>query len=120
MELQKMDNKLASITINEQLVKQLYHFNYLTSYPINDSTLEGWARSIEELEPIITPDVIRWICDNMKIGKIDYDNRKGIQNIFNGFRKWINYQQSINPTDELSLLYRKYKLNSEDINSLKR
>lgn len=110
MELQKMDNKLANTNINISIVKQLFHFNQLTSFPISDKNIEGWSKSIEELEPAITPDVIKWICDSMKMGTIPYDNKKGIQNVFIGFKEWIKHQQKTNPTKETTELYNKYKL----------
>lgn len=64
----------------------------MVAYPISDTMLEVWANTLNELEPEITPDAVKWIIDKMKVGIIDFDNRKGIQNIFEGFRKYISHQ----------------------------
>lgn len=75
--------------------------------------LEVWANTILELEPEINESVIKWIVDKMKIGIIDFDNRKGIQNIFDGFRKYIDYKiKAENSRDftKWNSLYVKYRV----------
>ncbi len=79
------DDQLVSTTTKESYIKQLYHVNYLVSYPISDLMLEGWSNSIIELVPEITPDDLKEIINRMKLGTIDFDYRKGIQNIFKGY-----------------------------------
>ena len=126
MELQTQ-NKSVSITTNksEQLVKELYHINYVVNYPLSDIMLEGWEKTIKELEPEITNEVIKWILDKVKLGYIDWDNKKGVQNIFDGFRKYIEFKirevdaQSKRggvhtPSTKWNLLYVKYKKNTYD------
>jgi len=68
-----------------ELIKALYHVNLLVTYPITDGMLEIWASSIQKLKPEITPAVLTEIIDQMKLGKINYDPQKGIQNIFYGY-----------------------------------
>lgn len=113
MELQQTNkNQSVSITTKEDLSKALYHFNYLTSFPYSDLVLEGWANSIIELEPAITPEIIKWITDKMKVGLIDFDAKKGIQNIFVGFRVYIDLKllNVASPeTPKWSKLYQKYR-----------
>lgn len=82
-----MENKLASITTEGEMIRELFHVNYLTAYPISDHILEGWARSIIQLRPDITPEMVRSAIDKMKQGIIQFDHRKGIQNIFVAFAK---------------------------------
>lgn len=87
-ELQKIiqENQLANITTpNPDYVKQLFHINYLTSYPISDIMLEGYSVSIQELVPEISVKDIKEIIDRMKLGSIDFDSKKGVQNIFKGY-----------------------------------
>ncbi len=114
MELQPINqSQLANTTTKVELAKALYHINYLTSFPYSDIVLEGWTNSIIELEPEITPEVVKWITDRMKVGLIEFDSKKGIQNIFNGFRKYIDLQIQGNKTGVLNKwndLYRKYNL----------
>ncbi len=104
--------------VDVALVKAVYHFNYLTSFPMPDTMLEFWANSINELEPELTPDVVKWIADRMKTGHIQYDHRLGIQNVFNGFRVYLNFKIKeatqatpidMKSRDKFSALYKKYQ-----------
>ena len=85
MELQTT-NKLVNITTNEQMIKELYHVNYLVAYPLSDTILEGWCKCIIELKPETTPEDIKKMINKMKLGLIPYDPKLGIQNIFRGLR----------------------------------
>jgi len=77
-------NKSVSTTINEDMVKELYHVNYLVAYPLSDLMLEGWAKCISELKPELKPLELRELINKMKLGVIPYDPKLGIQNIFKG------------------------------------
>jgi len=77
-----MKNQLVNTTINEQIIKELYHINYLVAFPLSDLMLEGWAKSIQELAPELTPERLKKIINGMKVGVVNYDTKKGIQNIF--------------------------------------
>ncbi len=90
--LEKTESQLANITVNVDLVKALYHVNYLVSFPISDLMLEGWSKSITELRPEITPSTVKWIVDHMKLGIIEYKSKMGIQNIFQGFSVYLNHE----------------------------
>jgi hypothetical protein len=129
MEQLTTQNKSVSITTNqnELLVKELYHINYIVNYPLSDIMLEGWDKTIKELEPEITNEVIKWILDNVKLGFMDWDNKKGIQNIFEGFRMYINYKIALDAKEsndgyfpqkqinnKWNILYAKYKKNKYD------
>lgn len=114
--LQINNRQLASIL----MLKQLAHLNCLSrSFPISDSMLEIWAESLMELEPEITPDVIKWIINQMKMGFISYNQNEGMQNIFNGFRKYIDFQNSKrepgSPLNKWNELYKKYNTNKNNI-----
>ena len=79
------ENQLANTTTN--LIKELYHVNYLVAYPISDSMLEGWAKCLTELAPGMSSYLLKDIIDKMKMGHIAYDHKKGIQNIFIAYQK---------------------------------
>lgn len=98
-----------------ELAKAVYHFNYLTAFPVADYMLEAWAKVIAELEPEITPEVVKWIIDRMKTGHIAYNDKIGIQNVFNGFRVYISakiQELKENPPEreKWSSLYKKYRI----------
>lgn len=96
--LQKSEGTLSleSKTKITELSKAVFHVNQLTGYPLPDAVIMDWAKSISELAPEITPKTIKIVTDKMKVGLIDYDHRKGIQNIFNGYKIVLeNYRISI-------------------------
>lgn len=104
------------------LINELFYVNCIVAYPVSDTTLEMWSKSILELEPEITPEVVKWIMNKMIMGLIPYDSKIGIQNIFNGFRKYIDFQ--INESGatvpygtitKWNILYKKYNLNKNNI-----
>lgn len=102
------------------LINELFYINCIIAYPISDLTLEMWSKLILELEPEITPDVIKWIINKMAIGLIPYDSKIGIPNIFNGFRKYISIkiEQTCKPGmqgNKWTELYKKYNLNKNNI-----
>lgn len=112
MELATQNNQSVSTQINEGFVKQLYHVNYLVNYPISDFMLEGWSKSIQELAPEITIEDLKIITDRMKLGSIEFDHRKGIQNIFNGYKTIINEKIQIK-TNERNKLGNHYDYSEE-------
>jgi len=74
-----------SIVISEKetyIAKELYHINQLVSYPLSESQIEDWAKSINELSPSTTPQDLKIIINKMKMGEVEYNHIKGIQNIF--------------------------------------
>ncbi len=87
--IQVVNRSASIIQVDTEFVKQLFHVNCLVSYPITDPMLEVWARSIQELTPELTVDILKQIIDKMKTGEYDFDNRAGVQNIFKGYKKYI-------------------------------
>lgn len=72
------------------LSKVLIHYNQLTAFPYSDLQIIEWAKSINELMPELSNETLKFIIDRMKIGYYPFDNRLGIQNIFNGIKQYLN------------------------------
>ena len=111
--ISKRESRSVSTHNIEALAIELYHVNQLTSYPFSDVVLESWAVSLINLEPEITVEAINWITDRMKTGQIQFDGKKGIQNIFNGFRDYITFQirnKADSKIDKWNDLHKKYNL----------
>lgn len=90
MELQKLKKDILSLTKEQtEIAKELIHFNQLTPYPYSDLQISQWVKSITELIPEMTPEIIKHIIDRLKLGVYEYDSRLGIQNVFAGFRKYL-------------------------------
>lgn len=86
MELQKQNNNLL---VNTLLIKQVANVNLLVQYPLSDSMIELWAKSIEELAPKLNPLTLKVIIDRFKVGRLEWDSKLGIQNIFLGYVNWL-------------------------------
>lgn len=87
--IQKGIHNLELPNKTNDLCKSLVHFNQLTPYPYSDLQIVDWAKSVEELAPEITPEIIKSIIDGLKIGAIPFDSKLGIQNIFIGYKYFL-------------------------------
>ena len=84
---QKKDNQ--SLELSSEITKigqVIVHINQLTPFPYSDFQLIDWAKSINELTPELTPDILKKIIDKFKIGIYEFDSRAGIQNVFRGYK----------------------------------
>lgn len=72
-------------TINN-LAATVLHINQLTPFPYSDLQIFEWAKSINELTPELTPDILKKIIDKFKLGIYEFDSRAGIQNVFKGYK----------------------------------
>lgn len=96
----KTSSQLVNIS-NVDLLKQLCHINLLVTYPIPDEMLEIWADTIKELEPNLTPEMLKKIIDRFKSDDLVWDYRKGIQNIFTAYKS-ITYKKPYATLGELN------------------
>lgn len=60
----------------------LTHVNQLTSFPFNVEQLADWALTINELKPDLKIEKLKEAIDKMKLGKVEFNQSLGIQNIF--------------------------------------
>ncbi len=109
MELQKLKKDNLSLTKEQtEIAKELIHYNQLTPYPYSDLQISQWVKSITELIPEMTPEIIKHIIDRLKTDAYDYDHKKGIQNIFNGFKKYLKEKDE----GYWNILETKYRVNA--------
>lgn len=69
------------------IAKIIYHINQVRTYPLTAIEIEDWSRSINEILPELELDNLRELVVEMKKGNIEYDNTRGIQNIFKGLNR---------------------------------
>lgn len=81
------ESHLANTTLLTNISKELFQVNYLVAYPLSDAAIEGWTNCILELRPQTTIEELRSVINKMKTGEIEYDTKKGIQNIFRGIKE---------------------------------
>lgn len=67
-----------------EIAAALTKVNMLSHFPLNDFQIEDWSKNINRLLPDLKLTDLNQVLDNMMVGKVEYDSRKGIQNIFNG------------------------------------
>jgi hypothetical protein len=70
--------------------KELYRLNMLLPYPLSGTAIADWAKCINELAPFATPEMLRNIINKFISNDLEYNYKKGIQNIFIALRP---YQQ---------------------------
>jgi hypothetical protein len=84
---QKKDNQYLELSSELTKIGQvIVHINQLTPFPYSDFQLIDWAKSINELTPELTPDILKKIIDKFKLGIYEFDSRAGIQNVFRGYK----------------------------------
>lgn len=112
MELQKINNDLSSLS-NETiaLCKSLVHVNQLSPFDVSDAKIMDWAKSIQELMPNVGCEDLKTLIDDFKLGVLDYDNKKGIQNIFIGLSIKFPDKYQVNGGTILSSVTREYSDN---------
>lgn len=93
-----MENKLQKANTNSlsseirNMGVELFHYNQLTTFPLSDAQIIDWAKSISEIAPNLTIEILHEIIRRFKIGQGEFDSRLGIQNIFNGYRTILREQ----------------------------
>lgn len=74
----------------KKIGKELIEVNQLSPFPLTAEQVVDWAKSIEELIPDIDPTDLRFIINEYKTDELEYDQRKGIQNIFSALKYHFN------------------------------
>lgn len=82
-QLQKVNQSLELSDKELSLAVEIFHVNQVMPYPLSDLQISDWAKSINELMPEVSSADIKKIIDDFKLDNIEWDNKKGIQNIFN-------------------------------------
>jgi hypothetical protein len=73
---------------------ELFHYNQLTAFPLSDAQIIDWAKSIKEIAPQLTTEILREIIRRFKVGQGEFDSKLGIQNIFGGYRTFLREQMA--------------------------
>lgn len=68
------------------------HVNRLlpVGFPMPAKEIDEWAADVDRLRPDVSRDQLVFLFDCFKTGAIEFDKRRGIQNIFEGL-KMIEY-----------------------------
>lgn len=84
--LNTQNHSLPTILEDEKIkiTIELASVNTLMPYPVSDSMIEKWGRSLIRIEPRVTLEEIEGLMDSFMKGDIEYNPKEGIQNIFKG------------------------------------
>jgi hypothetical protein len=80
---------------------ELYRLNYALPFPLSGTALADWAKCINELAPYATPVILKEIINKFLTNDLDYDNKKGIQNIFIALRPYQQKKLSQKEIDDM-------------------
>lgn len=81
--------------------KELYRLNLILPYPLSGSALADWAKCINELTPSATPETLRVIINKFIANDLEYDYKKGIQNIFIALRPYQQKKLTAKEIDDM-------------------
>lgn len=82
LQLQKVNQSLG-LSDKELIIAQaVFHVNQLVPYALTDLQISDWAKSINKLIPELDIDSLVYVIDQMKMGRIEWNPKLGIQNLF--------------------------------------
>jgi len=70
-----------------EIVVPLFYANLLSPFRVEDPILEQWSMTINRLIPELEISELEQLMDSFMRGHTEYDNKKGIQNIFTGLEE---------------------------------
>lgn len=81
-------NDTVSLPLHvEAIARIVYEVNQLRQYPLNDIEIAEWATTLDEFDPKIDLEALRFIIQQMKFGNMEYEQKDGVQNLTRAFRK---------------------------------
>ena len=71
----------------EAIARIVYEVNQLRQYPLNDIEIAEWATTLDEFDPKMDLEALRFIIQQMKFGNLEYEQKDGVQNLTRAFQK---------------------------------
>lgn len=79
--IQKVNQSLDLSDKQISIALLVVEVNMLIAYPISDTQITDWTRTIDRLVPDLDLNVLGDILDQYKLDRLEWDKSKGIQNI---------------------------------------
>ena len=95
-QIQKINHSLST-PLNDkeyEIATILWHVNQLTPFPLSDTQIETWSRSVNELRPNIEINRLDKMMRLLKLGEIEWDHKAGIQNIFRAYNMTAQFNDN--------------------------
>lgn len=108
-QLQQINTHQKSIVLSDREVEiavEIYQVNQLTAFPLSASQIEDWSKSLAELYPTLDLKIINEIIRDMKLDRIEWNPKQGIQNITRAIKqKGINDFYTQTEIDKINAEY---------------
>lgn len=87
------DENMASKLVDVSII--LSEINQILQYPLSDEMVTNWSETILEANKDIDLNILRFVVFMFKLGEFEYDQRKGIINIFNGLKRTYTLEKTL-------------------------
>lgn len=71
----------------EYTIPIVSEINQILQFPLNDEMVTNWSETILEANKDVDLIILKFVVFMFKIGDFEYDQKKGIINIFNGLKR---------------------------------
>jgi hypothetical protein len=72
--------------IQFELCMVIRDFNQLRSFKLNDVEVLEWKDTLIRIKPDLTPAMLQYAIDRLMDGELEYNEKRGIQNIFSALK----------------------------------
>lgn len=77
-----------SVSLPDVKLREIvYEVNQLRQFPLNEIEIAEWADTLLEFDPKLNYEALKFIIQQMKFGKLEYEQRDGVQNLTRAFQK---------------------------------
>lgn len=89
-QLQQVSSQNTLSVKEVDIAVEVYKVNLLVPYPLKDYQIDEWAICINKIYPDLDPNLLNRIFEKMMKDEIQWNPKKGIQNIFIAIRNELD------------------------------
>lgn len=87
------DVNMASKLVDVSII--LSEINQILQFPLSDEMVTNWSETILEANKDVDLNILRFVVFMFKLGEFEYDQKKGIINIFNGLKRTLKLERIV-------------------------
>lgn len=84
---------VPALQTDETLEKIIWHVNQVRSYPLSEFEIIGWANTLRQIKDLDL-QAVAWLINEMKFGRVMYDQKLGIQNLTTAIPRIVKYNET--------------------------
>ena len=91
--LKKIQTDEQSLSLGNKINEYgviLYEINLIQAYPLGDTQIQDWCKCLHKFIPTLKQSTLQKIIDCYVTGKLEWNNKIGIQNIFKAYTLLID------------------------------